>query len=631
MNNEWVNPECDNRRLQNKLGLETMLNHIKYSRLQIVMLTILCITVSMVTAETYLSPVDICASPDGQTLYVAELTAGKVAVFDTASETVTGEIVLGDPNQASGVAVSADGAILYVTAADPEGKVYIVNTAANSITDTITVGHTPQSPVLTPDGSTLYVCNRFDNTVSAVNLATKAESVIPVTREPVAAALTADGTKLAVANFLTSDATTSAKVSAVVSIIDTVTHTVSATVRLPNGSSSVQGICVSPDGQYAYVTHLLGKYHVAPNQVERGWTWTNVFSIIDLNTQTLAGTVLLDDLDLGAGNPWDIQCTADGSSLVATHAGTHEISVIDRVGLHTTIADRSVNDLAKDYSVLVLIRKRIAVKGKGPRGLAVVGTKAYTTEYFSGSLGIVDFDPAVRAKSKSVSLGSEPAMTDARKGELIYHDATLSFQNWLSCSSCHPGARNDGFNWDELNDGFGNAKQTKSHLYSHFTPPTTITGCRPHAEASVRAGLKYAYFNVLDESYGVAVDEYLKSLTPVPSPYLVNGQLSEAAVRGKALFEGAANCASCHSGSYFTDQKLYDVGTGFGRHAGTLFDTPTLAEIWRTAPYLYRGQAATIHEVLTTYNTNNQHGNTTGLTSQQIDDLAEYVLSIGTE
>ena len=31
-------------------------------------------------------------------------------------------------------------------------------------------------------------------------------------------------------------------------------------------------------------------------------------------------------------------------------------------------------------------------------------------------------------------------------------------------------------------------------------------------------------------------------------------------------------------------------------------DVPTLAEVWRTAPYLQDGRAATMREVLTTYN-----------------------------
>ncbi len=60
--------------------------------------------------------------------------------------------------------------------------------------------------------------------------------------------------------------------------------------------------------------------------------------------------------------------------------------------------------------------------------------------------------------------------------------------------------------------------------------------------------------------------------------------------------------------------------------AGT-FDTPTLVEIWRTAPYL-DGSAATIYDVLTTRNRDDHHGKTSHLTPDQIDDLAAYLLSL---
>lgn len=587
---------------------------------------------SIVGADTYLSPIDVCAKPDGSTVYVAQLTAGKVAVFDTASESVRQDIVLPTPNQASGLTISPDAARLYITVSDANGKVYVVSTASNTVIDTISVGHTPVSPVVSPDGTTLFVCNRFDNSISMVDLTTKKEVVIPVIREPVSAAVTPDGSMLIVSNFLPAGATTDRIISSAISLINTSSKTVTATIPLPNGSTSARGVCVSGDGHYAYIVHLLAKYYLPPNQVERGWIYNNALSIIDLDTHVLRNTVLLDDLDRGAANPWGVKCSDDSKYLIITHSGTHEISVIDRNQLHVSIEDRSVQDSAKDFSILVSCRRRIRLKGKSPRGFALVGTRAYIAEYFTGSLGICSIDPLTRPRPRSVSLGAEGTLTPARRGELIYNDASFCFQNWLSCASCHPDARSDALNWDELNDGFGNAKNTKSHLYTHFTPPTTITGCRPNAETSVRAGLKFTYFTILPESDAIAVDEYLKNLQPVSSPFLVNGKLSQAAIRGKQLFDDSAGCAACHTPStYFTNMKLYDVGTGTGRHQNSAFDTPTLAEVWRTAPYLYLGQAATIKDVLTVYNKNDKHGNTSHLSDQEINDLTEYVLSIGSK
>ena len=61
---------------------------------------------------------------------------------------------------------------------------------------------------------------------------------------------------------------------------------------------------------------------------------------------------------------------------------------------------------------------------------------------------------------------------------------------------------------------------------------------------------------------------------------------------------------------------------------GKEFDTPTLIETWRTAPYLYDGRAATMRDVLRTFNPDDTHGETSKLTEEQLEDLAEYVLSL---
>ena len=153
---------------------------------------------------------------------------------------------------------------------------------------------------------------------------------------------------------------------------------------------------------------------------------------------------------------------------------------------------------------------------------------------------------------------------------------------------------------------------------------------RESAEMAVRAGIRHILFAVPPEGVAAALDAYLKSLQPAASPYLEGGQLSAAARRGKKLFEETrVGCATCHPGPLFTDLKSYAVGTG-GRHdkPGMLFDTPTLVELWRTAPFLHDGSAATLREVLVGASRGGHHGKTAHLTEPQIDDLAAYVLSL---
>ncbi len=156
------------------------------------------------------------------------------------------------------------------------------------------------------------------------------------------------------------------------------------------------------------------------------------------------------------------------------------------------------------------------------------------------------------------------------------------------------------------------------------------TGVRETAETAVRAGLSHILFSVQSEDVAAALDSYLRSLEPVPSPKLEAGRLSAAAQRGEVVFHSSlVGCANCHSGGLRTDLKAHDVGTtGRFDQGQTFFDTPALVELWRTAPFLHDGSCASLHELVTSRNRDNRHGRTAHLTKAQIDDLVEYLLSL---
>ena len=364
---------------------------------------------------------------------------------------------------------------------------------------------------------------------------------------------------------------------------------------------------------------------------------TSALSIISMETRDYYNTVLLDDIGRGAANPWGVTCSADGGKILITLAGTHELCIIDRVGMHEKLKSvengkfrssviKGPEDIKNDFSFLYGLKKRITTEGTGPRGVLEIEGKVFITEYFSGTLTSIDLNDKLIAPG-SISLGIQPEYTKERRGELFFHDARLCYQMWQSCSSCHPDARTDALSWDLLNDGMGNAKNTKSLVLSHFTPPVMASGIRPNAESAVRAGLKNILFATRSEEDANAIDAYLKSLKPVPSPLLIDGELNQSAVRGENIFI-RAECVNCHSGDYYTDMKSYNVGTGEAKEKDTLFDTPLLNESWRNAPYLHDGRALTLKEVITTFNPNDTHGKTSKLTDQEIDDLLEYLGSI---
>jgi YVTN family beta-propeller protein len=590
-------------------------------------------------APTWLSPTALAATPDGHTILVASATANCLLIFDTTTGKVAASVPL--PAPATGVALTGNGSQAFVTCAAPESTVCLVDLGKRQVVRKFSAGHTAQAPALSPDGRTLFICNRFNNEVAVFDVATARQTAtIPVQREPVATAQTPDGRLLLVANLLQNHAADATNMSAAVSVIDTATRRVVQELLLPNGSVALLGVAVSPDGRLAAVTHGLARFNLPTTQLDRGWMNTSAVSLIDLTELKVLNTVLLDNVDSGAANPWGVAWTPDGKQLIIAHAGIHELSIIDVPHLLEKLAklpqtlaagqspdySRASNvqaDVPNDLAFLVGLRQRVPLKGKGPRALVMTGGQVWAANYFSDSLERVD-PAAARLQSTSFALGPEVPMTLARRGEMLFNDATLCFQHWQSCATCHPGeARVDGLNWDLLNDGIGNPKQTKSLMLAHRTPPAMSMGVRESAEEAVRAGFKKILFTVQPEEYAVAIDEYLKSLKPVPSPHLEKGELSKAARRGKKLFESAqVGCVSCHPNGLFTDLQTYDVGTS------ERFDTPTLVEIWRTAPYLHDGSAATIREVVTSHNRGDQHGKTFHLKPDQIDDLVAYVLSL---
>jgi len=604
-----------------------------------------------------LSPIAMVSAADGQTLFVACATGNEIVVVDTASNKTLRRFAL--PGPPSGLTLSRNGDKLHVTCAAPNSGVCTVDVASGHIKATIPCGHTAMSPVLGPDDQTLYVCNRFNNEIAVIDLTRqKVIQHIPVSREPVAAALTPDGRFLFVANLLQAGRADVDVVAAVVSVIDTSAGKVVKELTLPNGSASLRDIRISPDGNIAVVSHILSRFHLPTTQLDRGWMNSNALSLIDVNEQKVINTVLLDNVDRGAANPWGVAWSADSQTVVVAHAGTHEVSVIQMSALMDRLkklpavnpaigtqdvypSSRSAAEVSNDLSFLVGLRQRIKLTGNGPRTVGVMGRTAYVGLYFSDTIERVSLDqptaPTLVIQLSDPIAPSKPhSQTDLkriqlRQGKQYFNDASLCFQGWQSCTSCHTeDARVDALNWDLLNDGIGNPKNSKSLLLSHRTPPAMSMGVRETAETAVRAGIRHILFTEQPEAVAAAIDEWLKSLKPIPSPLHKNGSLSAAAKRGRNIFQRAdVGCLACHPSGLFTDQKPHDVGTtGHLDKGNEEFDTPTLIELWRTAPYLHDGSAATVRDLITRHNPKDQHGMTSNLTKEQLNDLVEYLLSL---
>lgn len=123
--------------------------------------------------------------------------------------------------------------------------------------------------------------------------------------------------------------------------------------------------------------------------------------------------------------------------------------------------------------------------------------------------------------------------------------------------------------------------------------------------------------------------------------------LSESAKRGyKLFFDPKVNCAQCHNGANFTDEKYHNLGVGMdaekpdlGRYDVTkeekdkgAFKTPTIRNVEFSAPYMHDGSQKTLKEVVVWYNKGG-HANPflsenvkkLNLDDQQVDDLVEFM------
>lgn len=556
---------------------------------------------------------DVAVADDGRIVFTNK-GSRDVTVYDGAGkllERVEFEL------PPTGVAIDGDWA--YVTSSAGEGRLSKLSLKDYSVAYTTTTAMGACAPVVSADGETVYVCNRYKGTLSAVSAADgTVKASIAMLREPCAAVLSPDGRYLYVANFLPAQRADVDYVAAAVSVVDCDKFRKVNDIVLSNGSNALRGIACSPDGKYVFVSHNLGRYQIPTSQLQQGWMNTNAVSVIDASAQSLVGSVVMDEPDRGAGGIWDVAC--DGRYLVTSQSGTHDVSVVDYAAMV-----RKLESYAKpqelDYDMYFIqdVRRRRALSGNGPRAICLKDNKVYVPTYFSDTLNVVDLE---QDRISVVAYNPDRMESAVDIGERAFNDAALCYQNWQSCNGCHPNeGRVDGMNWDLMNDGIGNPKNCKSMLLSHSTPKCMISGIRDSAGLAVRAGYKFIQFCDVPEDIALCVDEYLMALEPLPSPYLVDGKLSAKAEEGKKLYE-KFGCANCHSGPYYTDMKMHRIGEDIEFEQG--WDTPTLVEVWRTAPYLFDGRAATMVDVFYEH----KHGIDGKISRKEAEALAEYVNSL---
>jgi YVTN family beta-propeller protein len=370
--------------------------------------------------------------------------------------------------------------------------------------------------------------------------------------------------------------------------------------------------------------------------VAQGWVFTNALGIVALAPHgSCLTTVPLDSPQYGYSDPSDLLFSLDGNRIFVASAGAHQILAVDFGRLKKYLNKRGQEEKPRDNASYLAIDDLTASRHfavtklptqANPRRLALSGDgkTLVVSNYLSDSLTVID--PINLKVLRHIPLGG-PKLDAARRGEILFNSGKLTFQGQFTCASCHPNGGADGLNWNLTRNGLGAFLNTRSLLGVKDTAPYGWHGKSATLADRVTSTLRTVHRH---EPQGTEVADlvaYLESLPP-PRPLPVREADRPAVARGKALFQGKAQCLKCHHRVAFEDDKLHDVGTRVEGDTQDRFDTPALRGVARTAPYLHHGLAKTLEEVFTKFNPKNRHGAAHLLTKQELADLVIYLKSL---
>jgi YVTN family beta-propeller protein len=243
-----------------------------------------------------------------------------------------------------GIAVTLDGTKAYVSNTgdfDPAGNtVTVLNLVTGTTITTLTVGSGPQSAVLNPAGTKVYVANRASGTVSVISTATNTvTNTITVGVGAFDIAFTPNGAYAYVSRYST---------AGMIDVIDTATETALLPITGPLYS---EGVAVSPNGQILYATDsnsdLLWRIDLSTNTKIDDYLVGNFPTSVTVSPEGLsayvvnegdtnstvsvfdaAGLSVVNDIPVG-DHPTDMVVSADGSRGYVTSTDNAVITVID--------------------------------------------------------------------------------------------------------------------------------------------------------------------------------------------------------------------------------------------------------------------------------------------------------------
>jgi YVTN family beta-propeller protein len=598
----------------------------------------------------YKSPIQLAISQDGRRLYVVCENTNEVLVVDPSEKKTVGTVRVGQ--HPFGITLSPDEHYLFVSNRW-DNTVSVVDTKTMKVVRTFPVGDDPHGLVTDRSGAYLYVANLATDDISII----ETEGFSEVKRlhagtSPFAVALSADGKYLYVSNQLSNPVSFRTPPLLELTIIDTERQMVVTRKEL---FSTVigQGTAVSPDNRFVVVALELPKNLIPETQIYQGWMVTYGLAIAEGRPDGRVAYLLLDEPNSYYADPYGVTFSPDGRYLYISSSGADIVSVLDMKSVRSVlevqdgrigISDETVRQYARHLGLSSeYVVARIPTKWN-PKGLVVSsdGRWVYVANRLSDSITVIDAEQ--HKAVGTIDLGGPSVVTVLRKGERLFNHATISFQNQLSCNTCHPEHHLDGLTYDiAIDGGMGrNLVDNRSMRGIAETAPFKWSGKNPtlYRQEGPRAAQLFFRSHGFEDDEREAVVKFIESLSLPRNRYLTpDGLPNEFQKRGGVLYERAytndgryipvANrCITCHPAPFFTDRLKHDVGTQAYFDTQSDFDTPHLNSVYAKAPFLHDGRCYSLEEIWTKFNPWDLHGATNDMKKEQLNDLIEYTKAL---
>ena len=589
--------------------------------------------------QRYLSPIEMAFSADGRYLYVVCQDSDELRVLDLQSEKVIWQIPVG--RSPRGIALSPDGSRIYVTNSWSD-TISVIETSNFEVVQTLPTGYEPAGVISDKAGKTLYVANRLSSDVSVIDLATGIETKrLLAGRGASYLAISPDGKFVYCTHIYPNPGAFRSEPNSEITVIDVAAQRVVDRRTLHNVAGAFH-IAMSADGKLGVVAQLRPKNLIPLAHVEHGWVFGDSLTLYGSDVGATPLQIPLDELDRYYALPWDVAIAPDKSKLFVTTAGSESVTVVNVHRLMQTVHARRqpfANDLSASAEY---VSARISV-GHNPRGLALSpnGKRLYVANRLDDNISVID--SATEKVVSTIDLGGPKKADALRRGERLFYTADFAFQGGFGCSNCHIDSTIDGLQWDLEPDGFGkDIVDNRSLENLAGTEPFKWNG--GNADMPTECGPRTEKFFYRSQSFTqqqlTDLVTYVYALPYRPNRYRqANGELTPAQERGKTIFErtkaknGTAipetnQCAYCHGGPKFTNQKQIDVGTGKSTDRSPVLDVPQLPNVAYSGPYLHDGSARSMEEIWTVFNPKDTHGVSNDLTKDELNDLIEYLKTL---